>query len=736
MTAMSLGTGVDFSFRRHRNPAPQVKGVAPALASALRLIGQGRIGEGLNIDPGVWSGDPVPTIVLQWQQGGHDIPKATNAHFVPRPEHDRKVLRCVVTAGNNRGTARAYSEEITATYARPLALGSLSDVHYDHNLGVQVLNAFPEFTGGTLTFGITGEGVTIDPATGMVRILTDALREGVDVVVTASNSGGTVSSTFRVSIVAEASEEALAPVATAPMPISVPSLIGTGEIGAEVRLDPGAWSGDPAPELALQWQIDGAEIPGAIKASYVPLPAQDGVSLTCVVTASNASGAAQGATEALRVRYAAPQVVGSLEDLRFSQGSGGQAVVAASAFSGEVLVFSVTGAGAEIDASTGAVRLSTDVARSEEIVTVTARNSGGMAEAAFRLSVAEVPPEIAPIPEPAPDPAPQPDPVLTPAPNPAPQPTSNVSAPEASGTIANVTFAQGSGTRSISTQAYFLGEGLVYSLDRAPRGVTINEGSGLIVVSIAAALAQDPVTVRARNAVGSAVQSFAVTVGTSETVYETAGVLKDLGFVADGAAPSWTGEPDGFGRLVPAAAGRAHGAWTKAGGDGLYRCLARWNVSNPTAEGHVPFVFGAGIALNNTDFMGAFIEAYRPVKGRKLLRLRQYTGLGSETTLLDSAPPDWLWRTWYWIEMEIRGTTVKARLYPELDAAPSWQLQAVLDPTVLAASGAFGPSALPLAGVSPVLDIRRLEFQPADNQDQVIPPAAADGDWTLAQVAE
>ena len=65
-------------------------------------------------------------------------------------------------------------------------------------------------------------------------------------------------------------------------------------------------------------------------------------------------------TAALSVTYAAPVAKGGLADEVFDLGSGVQTVAAAADFTGAGLVFSVTGAGATIDAATGLVSIPTD----------------------------------------------------------------------------------------------------------------------------------------------------------------------------------------------------------------------------------------------------------------------------------------------------------------------------------------------------------------------------------------
>ncbi len=172
-----------------------------------------------------------------------------------------------------------------------------------------------------------------------------------------------------------------------PLMLATPVLAGTGKIGSEVTVQPGAWSGDPAPDLALQWRCGGADIPGATEASYVPGPGDDGKDLACAVSASNAAGSVLAVTASLRVSHVAPVAKGKLPEEIFDQGSGVQTVEAAADFTGEDLRFAVTGAGATVDALTGRVGIPTDAPISGEMVVVTATNSGGQASSAFQVTI-------------------------------------------------------------------------------------------------------------------------------------------------------------------------------------------------------------------------------------------------------------------------------------------------------------------------------------------------------------
>ena len=455
----------------------------------------------------------------------------------------------------------------------------------------------------------------------------------------------------------------------APALLAAPALEGSGRIGEAVALDPGAWSGTPAPELAVEWRRDGAAIAGAAGPSYLPEAADDRTALTAKVVASNAAGSAAAETAALGIVRAAPRAVGTLADLALVQGASPAKVDAFAAFAGEALAYSVTGAGATVNAA-GRVTVPTAALVTAAEVVVTARNSGGAATAAFRVTVAVAPPAVV-------------------------------------GSLPDVSYEQGSGVQTVAARAAFSGAGLSYSVT-GPAGVTIDAVTGVVSIPTTALVTAATVTVRAENASGAATRSFTVTVRSTRTVFDAAARLAELGFVSAGAAPAWS-YPGGYARLVPAATSRTHGDWAKAAGDGLYRCLARWTVPNTADVGTSPFVLGARIARSGANFTGLYVEAFRPASGAKHLQLVQYTGAGTATTRLALARPDWAWNTWYWVELELDGAAVRARIYPEAAAAPAWQLAAS---TTVTGPGAFGPGSLPLNGKSPRVDVRSLEYLP------------------------
>ena len=243
------------------------------------------------------------------------------------------------------------------------------------------MNVSSFFQGAALKFRLDGEGVILNPETGELGVTAKALSAGLTVLVTARSADGTTEQSFRLKLAAEPSE-------SAPVLLTAPELKGSGLVGEALEVVPGSWGGSPAPAIALQWLRDDAEIAGETGARYVPGAADDGREITCRVTAENAAGALTAEPEPIRVTRAAPTVVDVLADVSVEKGAAAVSVAAAAVFAGEGLRFAVAGAGATIDPATGVLSLPTDVVRAGELVTVTASNSGGAAEASFLVTVA------------------------------------------------------------------------------------------------------------------------------------------------------------------------------------------------------------------------------------------------------------------------------------------------------------------------------------------------------------
>ncbi len=386
MAKLTVGTSIGNSHTGNRQTKPDPLPVVPILRRAPVLSHPARIGEQIQVDPGTWSGVPAPQITLRWRRDGVPIPGAEGMHYVPSADDDLTQLSCLVVAKNTAGTAQAQTVGLSVRYAVPKTVGGIPELVLVQNSGVHTVNAFPTFSGSGLSFSVTGDGVTIDPQTGMLSITTEALRSGFDVTVTAANSGGEAQQAFRVNISSQPVEAGAAPVLVTP-----PRIEGEGRVGAQIRVDPGTWSGHPEPRITLQWLRDGVEIANETSALYTPQVKDDGASVACRVAAANAAGTRTAVTDTVGVRQTAPVARDALPDVRYDAETGMQIIEAGADFEGAALHFSVSGADAQIDPETGRVSIPTNTARPDTQVSVTARNSGGEAVSRFHVTITAVP---------------------------------------------------------------------------------------------------------------------------------------------------------------------------------------------------------------------------------------------------------------------------------------------------------------------------------------------------------
>jgi hypothetical protein len=74
-----------------------------------------------------------------------------------------------------------------------------------------------------------------------------------------------------------------------PAPTVAPVISGTVEVGEELTVSTGTWSGSPT-SYAYQWTADGADIAGATAASFTLTSAELGAMVGCAVSATDAYG--------------------------------------------------------------------------------------------------------------------------------------------------------------------------------------------------------------------------------------------------------------------------------------------------------------------------------------------------------------------------------------------------------------------------------------------------------------
>lgn len=92
----------------------------------------------------------------------------------------------------------------------------------------------------------------------------------------------------------------------APVNVSQPFLVGTGEVGTVVTCNRGSWSGSPSPTYTYDFRIDSISVQNGSSNTYTPVVADNGKTLTCLVTATNPLGSASEGTSNSKVIGTAP----------------------------------------------------------------------------------------------------------------------------------------------------------------------------------------------------------------------------------------------------------------------------------------------------------------------------------------------------------------------------------------------------------------------------------------------
>ena len=147
---------------------------------------------------GLPEGVPAGT-AYQWHvQGSGPIAGATQAAYLPdTPLVDQSAIFCAVDVpglGSRASSAAIYRQIV------PQVQGSLFDEVFDLDIGPQMVATAAVFSGENLSFAVTGAGAGIDTVTGEVSVPTDVEMDGAIIEVIATNSGGSATAAFQVTI--------------------------------------------------------------------------------------------------------------------------------------------------------------------------------------------------------------------------------------------------------------------------------------------------------------------------------------------------------------------------------------------------------------------------------------------------------------------------------------------------------------------------------------------------------
>ena len=262
-------------------------------------------GDTLTTTNGSWSNSPT-SFSYQWQQCSSsctNITGATTSSYVLQSSDVGKAVDVIVTATNAGGSTAAQASPTAAvTLAPPVNTGPplISGIAQQGNT---LTTTNGTWSNSPTSFSYQWQDCSssctnISGATGPSYTLqASAVGETIDVVVTATNAGG--STAFPSSPTAAVTPST----PSAPVNTTLPTISGTAQQGDTLTASQGSWSNSPT-SYAYQWQDCNSSsgscsnITSATSSSYTVAVADEDHTIVVVVTATNAGGPASATSTA------------------------------------------------------------------------------------------------------------------------------------------------------------------------------------------------------------------------------------------------------------------------------------------------------------------------------------------------------------------------------------------------------------------------------------------------------
>ncbi len=268
----------------------------------------------------------------------------------------------------------------------PFALGQLADLALEQNVAMTPAYVSTDFTGPQIVYSLAPgsdplpAGLSLAPS-GVISGTPTAL-ETANVVIEGTNPYGSTTSGFTIMVL-----EMLLDFTTFLSGATINPTFGpSAETGVILTAGATDFSGPPSASVSYQWAtVESGPIAGATSAAYAPSAALfDGETVFCTVTPV---GYPPKTTEALVIRQVPPSAANALWDEILDLDSGPELYDTSVDFTGDGLVYSVTGPGTSINAATGLLAIDPSSPVAGGTVTVAAVNSGGSAQSSFTLTV-------------------------------------------------------------------------------------------------------------------------------------------------------------------------------------------------------------------------------------------------------------------------------------------------------------------------------------------------------------
>jgi len=271
-----------------------------ALLALPTLTGIPGVGQVIGLTSIEWSLPGVITSV-QWLSNGVLIPDATGLSFIPGADLAGTELSALITgtlAGlpvvsvitSALGIAPAEPDAITAS-AAPTVSGP-------GKVGTTLTGVDPRWSAEDVatTYQWLRSNVAIPGATQKnYTLVGEDFAKQIALKTTGTKAGSTSGTASSAPVLAKLGDALTATAA--------PSLSGNPAAGNLMTVQPGTWSGTPAPTFGYQWYANGAPISGANGSTYVVKPAEAGRSIAVLVTASRV-GYAPGTAATAPVKVA------------------------------------------------------------------------------------------------------------------------------------------------------------------------------------------------------------------------------------------------------------------------------------------------------------------------------------------------------------------------------------------------------------------------------------------------
>ena len=278
ITLTVTGTKAGYATAAKTSAATAAVAAGTLTTAVPTITGTVAVGQTLTAKPGTWGPAPV-NLYYQWKANGTAISGATTAAYKPVSADVGKTLTVTVTGRKTGYTTAAKTSTATTTVkaTAPALTAPVPTISGTAKVGL-TLTANPGTWGPapvTLAYQWKANGTAISGATAATYKAAAAdLGKTITLTVTGTKAGYAT---------AAKTSAATAAVAAGTLTTAVPTITGTVAVGQTLTANPGTWG--PAPvNLYYQWKANGTAISGATTATYKPVSADVGKTLTVTVT--------------------------------------------------------------------------------------------------------------------------------------------------------------------------------------------------------------------------------------------------------------------------------------------------------------------------------------------------------------------------------------------------------------------------------------------------------------------